>query len=59
MTPKSPNPAVSKEDDPDQSRRFIEIAEAEGADKDVLKEAVKKLAPHRREPPKTKRSAKA
>jgi len=48
-----------KQDDPEQSRRFVEIAEANHADKDVLKEAVKKLAPHRSEPPKTKRSAKA
>ena len=35
-----------KQDDPEQSRRFLEIAEANGAEKDVLKEAVKKLAPH-------------
>jgi len=37
-----------KQDDPEQSRRFLEIAEAERADKDVLAAAVKRLAPHRR-----------
>ncbi len=49
-----------KQDDPEQSRRFLEIAKAHKATKPgALKEAVKKLAPHGREPPKTKRSAKA
>lgn len=47
-----------KQDDPEQSRRFIEIAEANCADKDVLKEAVRKLAPHRPTIPKAKRSPK-
>jgi hypothetical protein len=44
-----------KQDDPEQSRRFIEIAEAQKAtNSDALKEAVKKLAASRREPPKGK-----
>lgn len=42
-----------KQDDPEQSRRFIEIAEANKATKsDALKKAVKKLAVHPREAPK-------
>lgn len=52
--------AKPKQDDPEQSRRFLEIAKAnKGTRGDVLKEAVKKLAAHGREPLKTKRSAKA
>jgi hypothetical protein len=44
-------------DDPEQSRRFIEIAEAHKADKRVpLKDAIKKLASHQRETPKVERS---
>ncbi len=47
-----------KSDDPEQSRRFIEIAEAHKATKPgPLKEAVKKLAPHGREARKTKESS--
>lgn len=46
-----------KQDDPDQSRRFLEIAKAHKANKQVpLKEAVKKLALHATKP---KRSTKA
>lgn len=41
-----------KKDDPEQSRRFVEIAEANLAERDVLKEAVKKIAaqPRAKEP---------
>jgi hypothetical protein len=47
-----------KQDDPEQSRRFIEIAEAHKADRRVpLKDAIKTLASHRREPPKAERPA--
>ena len=52
-----PSKPVPKSDDPEQSRRFIEIAEAHKATKGgALKEAVKKLAPHGRENPDTARA---
>jgi hypothetical protein len=48
--------AKPKQDDPEQSRRFLEMAQEREADADdsKLKEAVKKLAPHHRQ--KAKRS---
>jgi hypothetical protein len=49
-----------KQDDPAQSRRFVELAierEAEGDD-ETLARAVKKLAPHRREQPKPGKKSK-
>lgn len=44
-----------KQDDPKQSRRFIEIAEANSAENDTLKEAVKKIAAYPRVQPPNKK----
>ena len=47
------------QDDPDQSRRFLDIANANRAEKEVLKGAVKKIAAHPRKAPKPKSAQKA
>ncbi len=54
-------PPKNKQDDPEQSRRFIEMAQEHGADgsTEALDRAVKKLASHGRKVPKPKRKRSA